>query len=96
MSLTAKELEVKLKELNPGLQVVDNPNRPGLSNILFNGKNYDLPVLSTNCIKDEIDNSYRYEFPNGMSARYWSVPEVLNRIKDFLANFEKVKEDYEN
>lgn len=94
MSQTAKELEVKLKELSPDLQVVDNPNRPGLSNILYQGKNYDLPVISTNCIKDEVDKDYRYEFPNGMSARYWSAPEVLNRVKDFLANFNNIKDDY--
>lgn len=82
--MTANELEKELQALDDRLTVVPNPNRAGLSNIFFDGKNYDLPVVSTNNIKDEIDMSYRYEFPNGTMARYWSKGEIVDRITDFI------------
>jgi len=93
--ITAKQLEAELKVLNPNFTVVDSPNRPGLSNIFFEGKNFDLPVLSTNHIKDEVDQGHRYEFPNGMSARFWSKGEIMGRIESFLSNLETIKQDYE-
>jgi hypothetical protein len=95
MNKTAKEFEVDIKALSNDFQVVDNVNRPGLSNILYQGRNFDLPVISTNCIKTEVDRDYRYEFPNGASARYWTQEEVINRLQDFLKNFEQIKEVYE-
>jgi hypothetical protein len=82
--MTAVELEVELKAIDPRFKVIENPNRPGLSNILFEGKNYDLPTLSTHDIREEADPSYRYEFPNGMSARHHSRPEILDRVQHFL------------
>jgi hypothetical protein len=94
MNKTAKEFEVDIKALSNDFQVVDNVNRPGLTNILYQGKNFDLPVISTNCIKTEVDRDYRYEFPNGASARYWTQEEILNRLKDFLGKFETIKEEY--
>lgn len=93
--MTSKEFEIELQKLDKGFSVSENHNRPGLSNILFQGKNYDLPVISTQNIREEIDMNYRYEFPNGMSARFWSQPEVIARLEDFLKNFEKIKENYE-
>ncbi len=89
--MTALELEVELKALDPRFKVIENPNRPGLSNILFEGKNYDLPTLSTHDIKEEIDASYRYEFPNGMSARHHSRPEIMDRVAGFLVQFNEGK-----
>lgn len=85
--MNAKDFEVKLKELDERFSVVDNPNRPGLSNIFFMGKNYDLPVISTNLIKEEVDQGYRYQFPNGMFARYWTQGEILGRCEDFIKAF---------
>ena len=96
MNKTAKEFESEIKKLSPDFQVVDNPNRPGLTNILYQGKNYDLPVISTNCIKTEVDRDYRYEFPNGASARHWTQEEITLRLKDFLGKFDSIKEVYEN
>ncbi len=89
--MNSTEFEQELKVLDPRFSVLPNPNRPGLSNIFFDGKNFDLPVISTNEIKDEIDQAYRYEFPNGMKARYWSKPEILARVTDFLKDFNKGK-----
>lgn len=82
--MTAKEFEKELKAVDERFTVVENPNRPGLSNIFFDGKNFDLPVISTHNIKDEEDASHRYEFPNGMSARHHSRQEILGRINVFI------------
>ena len=87
--MTDKEFEVELKKLDKRFSVAENPNRPGLSNIYFEGKNYDLPVISTHNIKDEPDASYRYEFPNGMTVRFWAKSEILPRCEDFLAKFKR-------
>ena len=92
---TAKELEVELKQMDERFSVVDNPNRPGLSNIFFDGKNFDLPVVSTEFIKDEIDKQHIYSFPNGMSARLHSKPEIIGRIEHFLNNLEEIKKNYD-
>ncbi len=89
--MTSNEFEKELQELDSRFTVIDNPTRPGLSNIFYDGKNYDLPVISTNDIKDEIDTAYQYEFPNGMRARHWSKPEIMGRIELFLKDMKAGK-----
>jgi hypothetical protein len=89
--MTSQEFEVELKEIDKDFSVVENPSRPGLSNIFYQGKNYDLPTISTHNIKDEVDLAYRYEFPNGMTARFWSRPEIIGRVKAFVADFKTGK-----
>ncbi len=83
------EFEKVLKAIDPHFTIVENPNRPGLSNIFYDGKNFDLPVVSTELIKDEIDRAYTYTFPNGMQARFWSKEEILARIEEFLKKFKQ-------
>lgn len=94
--MTTQQLEQTIQELNPGFSIVENPNRPGLSNIFFNGVNYDLPVVSSTEVKEEVDQNYRYEFPNGHSARHHTSEEVLSRLKVFLEQFETIKKEYED
>lgn len=89
--MTASEFETVIKDIDVRFSVVPNENRPGLSNIFFTGQNYDLPVISSNDIREEIDHAYRYEFPNGMQSRYWTQGEVTERLKDFLVKFAKGK-----
>jgi hypothetical protein len=91
--MNSKDFEVKIKEIDDRFSVVENPNRPGLSNIFFIGKNYDLPVISSIDIREEVDQSYRYEFPNGMRSRYWTQGEVLGRLEEFLKDFKDGKHD---
>lgn len=95
--MTSIEFQEKLRELDPRFSVVENPNRVGLSNIFYSGMNYDLPVISTNEIREEVDQAYGYRFPNGMQSRYWTQSEVLDRCKDFLKAFKegKFKDLYE-
>lgn len=92
--MKATDFELKLKEIDSRFSVVPNPDRPGLSNIFFEGKNYDLPVISSEDIREEIDPAYQYEFPNGMRARYWSQDEVIGRIEDFLKKVEVNRDLY--
>ena len=94
--MTSQEFEKVLKQKDERFTVIDNPNRAGLSNIFFEGKNYDLPVIATHEIKDEVDMGYRYEFPNGMMARFWSQGEILARVDDFLATFNEKKDLYKD
>ncbi len=85
--MTNKELETKIQtEIDPKFTIVENPNRPGLNNIFYEGKNYDLPVVADD-IREEFDSSYRYEFPNGMSARMWTVSEITDRLHGFIKSF---------
>lgn len=93
--MDSKQFEQVIQKIDPRFTIVDNPNRPGLSNIFFEGVNYDLPVVSTKEIKPEVDFSYRYEFPNGMSARLWSQKEVTDRLEAFIKNVDEIKKDYE-
>lgn len=92
--MTTNEFEQKIKNLSADFSVVPNPNRPGLANIFYKGANYDLPVISAHEVKEEVDHSYRYEFPNGYSARHHSAPEIMTRLEDFLENFENIQEAY--
>lgn len=85
--MTPQEFEIEIQKIDQRFTIIENPNRPGLSNIFFNGKNYDLPVISSTEIRDEIDTAYQYEFPNGMRARFWSKGEVTARLEDFLKKF---------
>lgn len=94
--MTSQELQTELQVLDPRLTVVANPDRPGLSNIFFEGKNYDLPVISTNDIREEPDAAHTYQFPNGIRARFWSRPEVVARIEDFLTKIEGNRDLYKD
>lgn len=94
--MTSQELETELQTIDPRLTVVANPDRPGLSNIFFEGKNYDLPVVSSNDIREEPDPSHQYEFPNGMRSRYWSKGEIVGRIEDFLKKVDGNRDLYKD
>ncbi len=83
---TSKELAIELKALDERLEVVENPNRVGLSNVKLLGK--DICPVPTGIIKDEPDPSYYYTFPNGWSARHKSYNETMDMVKDTL---EKIK-----
>lgn len=82
--MNSLQFEQKIKEIDPRFSVVTNPNRPGLSNIFFEGRNYDLPVIPTDDIRQEPDNGYRYQFPNTMSARHNSISEVVPKLEAFI------------
>jgi len=89
--MNAVDFEQELKKLDPRFSVVNNPNRPGLTNIFFSGQNYDLPVISTDDIRDDVDQSYRYSFPNGMKSRFWTRGEIMGRCETFVKEYNEGK-----
>ena len=80
--MKTQEFELELKKLDPRLSIIENPNRPGLSNVKLDGR--DVCPVPSDIINDEPDNGYRYEFPNGMSARHKSKSEVLAQVHQIL------------
>lgn len=95
--MTNKDFEKKIQtEIDPKFTILPNPNRPGLNNIFYEGRNYDLPVVADD-VREEIDPSYRYEFPNGMSARMWTIGEIEGRLKVFIESLKnpETRELYE-
>lgn len=94
--MTSQDFEQELQQIDSRFTVIPNPDRPGLSNIFFEGKNYDLPVISSNDIRDEADPAYQYEFPNGMRSRFWSKGEIVGRIEDFLKKVEGNRDLYKD
>jgi hypothetical protein len=94
------DFEKEIQKLDPRFTIVPNPNRGatngntvGLNNIMFEGANYDLPVVADE-IKENVDPGYFYIFPNGYSSRIWSQGEVIARLTDFLTKVDELKEVY--
>jgi len=90
------EFAKELQKIDPQFTVVENPNRPGLSNIFYAGKNYDLPVIATADVRAEVEPAYQYEFPNGMRARHWTQSEIIGRCEAFLKNVAGLTELYKD
>jgi hypothetical protein len=88
--MTIQEFEQEIKQISPRFTIKPNPNRPGLNNIYFDGRNFDLPVCPDD-VREDIDESYRYDFPNGYTARMWAKPEMIERLKAFLEQFNSGK-----
>jgi hypothetical protein len=80
--MTNPDFLKELKAIDPRLDIVPNPNRAGLSNIKLDGK--DVCPIPSGDIKEEPDNNYRYEFPNGLSARHKSRSEALAHVHQIL------------
>ena len=80
--MKTKDFALELKAIDPRLAIIENPNRIGLSNVKLDGR--DICPVPSDEIKDEPDNNYRYEFPNGMSARHKSKSEVLAQVEQIL------------
>lgn len=76
------DFEKELKAMNKDLEIVENPNRPGLSNIKLKG--IDICPVPSDEIKDEPDPKYTYTFPNGMIARHKSRVEALGQVNQVL------------
>ncbi len=77
-----KEFEKELKKIDERLEIVSNPNRPGLANIKLGGR--DVCPVPDGEIKEDPDPDYYYTFPNGMSARHKSRAEALSMVESTL------------
>jgi hypothetical protein len=78
----------ELKAIDPRLDIIENPNRPGLSNIKLDGR--DICPVPSDEIREDSEANYFYVFPNGMHARHKSREEALERVQGVL---EMIKTD---
>jgi len=72
----------ELKAIDERLDIITNPNLPGLSNIKFMGA--DICPIPSDVIYDEPNPSYTFTFANGVSYRHKSRNEALGQVKDVL------------
>ena len=77
-----KDFETELKELDPRLSIVQNPNRANIANIKLNGQ--DVCPIPANEIREERDPTYCIEMPNGMMIPHRSRQEALIAVKHIL------------
>lgn len=69
------DFENELKEIDPRLSIVVNPNRPKICNIKLDGT--DICPIPNYEIKEYPDAGYTMELPNGSMARHRSREEAL-------------------
>lgn len=67
--------------------IVENPNRPGLSNVMLNGNDICIGLPSFE-LQDEHTPDYTYRFPNGMSAPFKTYTEAKEISTMFLKKLE--------
>lgn len=79
---TLQELQTELKQLDERLEVVPNSNRPGLANVKLEGR--DITPCPLEDIREDIDPTYFYTFPNGMQGRHKSYGEIIDSVKRIL------------
>ena len=72
----------ELKAIDPRLNIVANPNRPGLANIKLEGRDVcPIPAVE---IFDKPDIGYKITLPNGWEAQHKSKEEALARVNSIL------------
>lgn len=76
------DFEKEIQKIDPRLTILPNQNRPGLANVLLDGR--DVCPVPADEIKDESDPNYTYTFPNGMIARHNSRADALSKIQHVL------------
>jgi len=94
--MKTSEFIKEIQKIDSRFTVAENPNRPGLSNIFFEGKNYDLPVLPSEEIKEENDPRYFYTFPNGYTAPFNDQNTVKRKLQEFLDDLDNRRKEYED
>jgi len=80
--MKTSDFEKELQAIDPRLVIVPNVNRPGLSNIKLDGR--DICPVPSEEIRENPDNNYRYEMPNGMMPRHNSRQEALSKVDAVL------------
>lgn len=91
------QLEKELQEINPGVRIVENPNRPGLANVMLNGMDIciGLPVGG---LMEEHSPDYVYRMPNDMLLpfkTYGEAKEISTKTLEKLKNPEFASEFFD-
>ena len=80
------EFEEELRNLDPRVTVVQNPNYPQLANIMLDGIN--ICAIPSGEIKEETDRNYTITFANGFVSKHRSRPEALALVKNTLESIQ--------
>ena len=72
----------EITKIDPRLTIQVNANRPGLANIMLDGK--DVCPIPQFEIFEETDPGYKITFPNGWTAVHKSRKEALDQIHSTL------------
>lgn len=86
----------EIQALDSRFSIVDNPNYKTLKNIFFEGKNWDLPPIPAEEIKDDPDPTYFHTFVNGYETAYYSRNQVIEKLKEFLEDLPNRRKIYED
>ena len=86
------DFENELKEIDPRLSIVPNPNREQLSNIKLDG--VDICPIPRHEILEEPDPNYGIIADNGWKMKHKSRKEALAQVHDTLEKI-KTPEGYE-
>lgn len=85
--IPTQDLLNELKLVDERVELVPNPNRPGLSNFKIQGR--DLCPVPSGYLQTEKSPDYIYTFPNGWTAPHKTYAEakgicesILTRLKD--------------
>ena len=89
------DFENEIKLIDPRFSIVDNPNFKGLKNVFFEGRNFDLPPVPADEIKDEHDPGYYFTFPGGRTAPFHSRASVRERLIKFIGDLDNIRKLYD-
>jgi len=91
--MTTDQFREELKELDSRLSVIQNPNRPQLCNIKLDG--LDICPIPSGEIREEPDENYTMQMPNGWIIKHKSRREALALVNSVLEMI-KTKEGQDN
>lgn len=92
------QLEKELQEINPNVRIVENPNRPGLSNVMLNGMDICIGLPSGGLL-EEHSEGYVYRMPNSMLLpfkTYSEAKEISKATLERLKNPEFAKDFFDD
>ncbi len=77
-----EDFEVELKQIDPRLSIVKNPNRRNIANIKLDGQ--DVCPIPGDEIREESDPNYTIELPNGTFVKHRSKTEAIALVRHTL------------
>jgi hypothetical protein len=78
--MTSKELEVKLRaEISDDIRIKEHASLPAISNIFW--RHHEICPCPTFDVRDTYDQSYNYEFPNGMLGIHNAVDNITLKVQ---------------
>jgi hypothetical protein len=84
--MTSKELEAKLRaEVSDDIRIKEHASLAGISNVFW--RQYEVCPCPTFDVRDEYNQSYTYEFPNGMFGIHNAVDSITAKVQATIDYF---------